>query len=125
MNNENKLTESQALKAREIDSVLRNFISIEGQKPIYGAMCVDKDTFSRFHGNKNKKALNIKHIGEMIALLGLELVPEGSRVCPPDCIPVEREVAELAVSMLKAAYGSGVKIKEWERKYKTSVGEND
>ena len=123
MNNENKLTESQALKAREIDGVLRSSISIEGQKPIYGAMCVDKDAFGRFYGDKN--TVGLKQVGELIALLGLELLPEGSRICPPDCIPVEREAADLAVQMLRAAYGSGVKIKEWERKYKTSAGESN
>ncbi|MGH1542153.1 MAG: hypothetical protein ACRBHB_17125 [Arenicella sp.] len=94
MNNENKLTESQALKARDIESKITQLVGVEGHKTFYEPMGIDKDAFGRFYGNQIK--VGLKQVSELIALMGYDLVPGGSEVVPPGSVAIPKAIAVAA-----------------------------
>lgn len=106
------LSEKQTAKSREIESLLSQRISLEGQLPISKTLEIDKDAFNRLVHNKN--GIGLKQVSQLLVVLGLDVVLDDQKVCPSGHSPVSNQTTAFMFTSLCAALGSGPKLVKLE-----------
>lgn len=102
------LSKGQHEKARKIESSLRKSVEYKGREYVGSVLDVSDATVSKFvSGAHGDTKINLQSLSDLLAGLGF-------RLCPSDSVPVRFRTVELMVEMVREAYGSGSKIREWE-----------
>ncbi len=106
------LSEKSKDKVREVEGEILKRLQLEGQKPLYELLNIDRYVFSRFFGNKN--GIGIAQVIEILALLDLKVVDRNQIVCPLDSLPVpKKEIMRAFAGVTESMSSDSLQYKFW------------